>query len=136
MNNYIEESYCSFEVSKLLKEKGLVSETLRGYTNKGKLVSEELWMMTCNAPQSISRPTHTLAIEWIRVNFGIWIYTTGECFGEEWYPQFSVVSEEVWDDLDKRHSILSAHKKIRPIYFSSPQEAIEYALLYALTNLI
>lgn len=52
INNGISEDYCSFEVSKLLKEKGLIQVTDTGYTE-------------C--------PTHALAIKWIRENFKIHI---------------------------------------------------------------
>lgn len=105
MNNEIQEAYCSFEVSKLLKEKGF----------------------------NIYQPTHAIAIEWLRINFGIWIDIgyepeTGtdmlnEPYKIEWY---SMVSKIGYLNLD----IPTFHQ------YNTPQEATEVALLYVLNNLI
>lgn len=60
MNNNITEHYCSPEVGKLLRDKGLAQVTDSGWTE-------------C--------PTYALAIKWIRENFGIHIFTD---FGLGW----------------------------------------------------
>jgi hypothetical protein len=89
--NDIQEHYCSFEVSTLLKEKGFkvmcemfytkprskmfgIDEHGRYYPiiNKSKClyISGQASALIKNI---IYAPTHSMAIEWIRVNFGICI---------------------------------------------------------------
>lgn len=116
LNNNIQESYCSFEVSKLLKEKGfsIRSEPYR-YNPYGELTVLE----------GINCPTHALAIEWIRVNFGVWV-VVNFANGNKWY-------------FDCNRIGFSGEKK--RIYssdydYSSPQEATEVALKYVLEELI
>lgn len=103
MNNNILESYVPFEITQLLKEKGCtqLSKTI---------MSDFPYYDTC---------THALAIEWIRCNFDIHIYTY--CDGRTW-----------------RGSLQKTTGSIIKIFpdNSSPQEATEFALLYTLKNLI
>lgn len=86
MDNSIKESYCSFEVSKMLKEIGfdcecnqIWYEQISTYINRVErnilfgdyqhienLKKHEIGFI-------IKRPTHALAIEWLRINFGIYI---------------------------------------------------------------
>lgn len=115
INNNIQESYCSIEVSKLLKEKGCNLNTEKVFL-EGFIIpfwKDGLCSIVC---EYIS---HTLAIEWLRVNFGIWIFAIP------------------FDDHDWIGRII----KIDEIYeydqlVHSPQEAIEAALLHTLTKLI
>lgn len=87
MNNDIQEDYCSFEVAKLLKEKGYKNQTVHYYidinsrhTNRPSMSSKEFLGRDWNSYPSekessrVSCPTHALAIKWIRENFGIHIY--------------------------------------------------------------
>ena len=102
INNNIQESYCSLEVSKLLEEKGCTLGE-----NKDGLI------------------THALAIEWIRVNFGVWV-VVNFANKNKWY-------------FDCNRIGFSGEKK--RIYssdydYSSPQDAIENALKYVLEELI
>ena len=99
LNNDIQESYCSFEVSKLLESKGC---TL-GEHRDGLI-------------------THALAIEWLRVNFGIWI--CANIVDKDGY--FYSIDRSELDPLD---SIYSDE-------FKTPQEATEAALKYVLEELI
>ncbi len=120
MNNNIQESYCSFEVSKLLKEKGFNARCSRLYDED----SDELKIgfNTNSFNKRISAPAHALAIEWLRVNFGIWIYVL------PYSTLFRPYAEELVD-LD-RFGKWEGHK------YNSPQEATEAALLYTLQNFI
>ena len=81
MNNNITEDYCSFEVSKLLKEKGFnpYFEYNRCYieiaTNEWKECTVEEYeqldiSIGIGNNLVIMRPTHALAIRWISVNYG------------------------------------------------------------------
>ena len=122
INNNIQEAYCSFEVAKLLKEKGL--NYINRCDNKAYNLDNNLLI---NAEQGnivtgyILAPTHALAIEWIRVNFGYWIYIMDAGgFG------YSIQNSKIDGDSG-----------IDGIFeFDSPQEATEAALLYTLQNLI
>lgn len=119
MNNNIKEPYCSFELCKLLKEKGFDISTpyIEGWFNIEKF--PKYYSQGCS---SCSIPTHALAIEWIRVNFGIWI--TVEPF-EGKYFKFIIFSDTV-----------SSVKNLNLANHNSPQEATEAALIHTLKNLV
>ena len=67
MNNNIAEDYCGFEVSKLLKEKGCNLPVNKWFDNTQVRVSYDIGT-------ALGSPTHSLAIKWIRENFGINIH--------------------------------------------------------------
>lgn len=85
MNNNIEEAYCSFEVSKLLKEKGFLilkdGEHPTFYFEGFKRIMKfhrDLWEKYghkeyLNLP-IVQKINQQLAIDWIRVNWGIHIW--------------------------------------------------------------
>lgn len=139
INNNIQESHCSFEVCKLLKEKGfnVLSDSFRVLTDCGKeywqkegfLLHENEYLDVTSCPYHdvdednlILCPTQTIAIEWIRVNFRIWI--TVEPFDGNYF-KFVIFSDSV-----------SSVKDLNLANHNTPQEATEAALLYVLTNLI
>jgi len=118
INNSIEEDYCSFEICKILKEKGFDIITLSGYNLK---TQESLTSFpTRNSDQiALSRPTHALAIKWIRENFNIHIWVEhklGHFKPWVWFYNKSQ-NTEPWD--------------FRATY----EEAIEAALIFVLTKL-
>lgn len=129
MNNNITEAYCSFEVSKLLKEKGFEQLTQKAFIEDGTEYQFETTPQNYNDEngrfyKTSSRPTHSLAIEWIRVNFGKHILTI---------PTYSnhKIKGYVWNN----HLITMDNIGDEGI-FDTPQEATEAALLYTLQNLI
>lgn len=167
LNNNIEEDYCSFEVCKLLKEKGFTQPTLCFYFEDGEFKQNVLIQITgmeyeeeftteynellenwndgftskkgdsrcsgCSKPngylETFSSPTHTLAIKWIRENFGIWIETQHDGT----FNQFTF----------KLSKLNNKNIKTEPHYmhpfgkgFNSSEEATDAALLYVLKNLI
>ena len=149
INNNIKESYCSFEVSKLLKEKEFDVECLHFYTKpKSKMygidehgraypiknTSKKLYTFGQHASSKDDNvylaPTHALAIEWIRVNFGIWIEVPHiNTYGVN---RFHII---VWKyNEEDYHSIYTEDGGY--IVFDSPQEATEAALKYVLEILI
>lgn len=135
INNQISEHYCSFEVSKLLKEKGFNIGSEHYYDSELPYHGDLFYNYKDDFPTLYERPTHALAIEWIRVNFGIQISADGDCYGNEWYSKLSVVSEDLWNNLDMRHEVVSATKKFNNIH-KTLDEATEAALLYTIQNLI
>lgn len=139
LNNNIQEPMCSFEVSKLLKEKGFDIPCYKAFLYKiyepSSITEENITKIKDATNYSDShyekyyRPTHGLAIEWIKVNFGIWI----EIF-------WDVVNSKEKHVLNWKYSISKIgnmeFNSIEAYDFKSSEEAIEAALLYVLTNLI
>lgn len=143
MNNDIYDSHCSFEVSKLLKEKGfkvLIRGVYTHYLITQKSDNPSFCMekneievsgdyiindgpgdLSCDHYYQCSRPTHQLAMEWIRVNFGIWINIEPDIENNRCW--FRIVSEKYTGDGNDK-------------FYNSPQEATEAALLFTLQNLI
>lgn len=132
MNNNIQESYCSFEVSKLLKEKGFgiaVTEywqtNIEGkwnYFDKNSPMNQEPFNYNDDGDNYLSRPTHALAIEWVLVNFGVFItlkpaYSFSKGLYGAKYHLFDMKNGESADS--------------KP--YDSRQEATEAALKYVLT---
>lgn len=125
MNNNIKEPYCPFEVSKLLKNKGFGVPTLKYYMGSGKIYT---WEVPTDGnhknftKEIYSAPTHALAIEWVRINFEVYIspsYAEGnKKYG---YQIFT---------LDDSYMIAQMYS------YSSPEEAAEAGLLYVIENLI
>jgi len=115
INNNTQEDYCSFEVSKLLKEKGFD-------------VSSPYWDFEKVGEMSVRKPTHSLAIKWIRENFGIHI------FGSQFSITTKKYSWEIWDDKNEKNYVYKNDSDEWD--FSSSEEATEAALLYTLQNLI
>ena len=146
MINNIQESYCSFEVSKLLKEKEFKVETKSCYTmylktkksdnpsfrmKKGELTVDINYIIN-NATGDFSnenyyqcaRPTHALAIEWIRVNFNIHIYS------------FPIYINKAIGLSELSGYCFYANRDYIDTEYKTPQEATEAAILYTLQNLI
>ena len=119
----ITEDYVSFEVAKLLKEKGFEQLCDYAYTNKGNYFEvdrsnfDEIYCF---------RPTHQRALKWLREVRGI-ILEPHHAFGEN-------------DKIVCSYAIFMPYKtKFEYIYdtdYLVPIEAVEAALKYVLTNLI
>ena len=129
INNNIQESYCSFEVAKLLKDKKFQVCCEKAYTDDGKLHTPQ----TSGSPlghvnhlfgySSVSAPTHAIAVEWLRVNFGYFVETvTPDGKEGKWGA-----------GVHKVHGIGNYFDNDG---FDSPQEATDAAILYVLQNLI
>lgn len=127
INNNIEESYCSLEVSKLLKEKECEVDTLNVYRSEIFETYGEYelgyYSNSENKKGIVAAPTHALAIEWIRINFGFWIEIYKNASGYGYIIQKTDTGSIIKEITDF-------------IFFNSPQEATELALLYTLQNLI
>ena len=134
MNNNIQESYCSFEVSKLLKEKGFKIPVLLAWDDEdgyltSSYVKDVFKPLNYNtSTYKTSKPTHALAGEWVWVNLGYWIEIT--C--DTWHPtkekrfEFRICGKET--DYDS--SFIGENG-----YYTTSYEAMEAALLYTLNNL-
>jgi hypothetical protein len=125
----IQEAYCSFEIAKLLKEKGF-DERCRSYfindLGDYRRCAVEITDKDCTIEQTL-RPTHQMACAWLRINHQIFIrpniifaahpikyYCEIFCYGDNLNTQQDVTTES----------------------FETPEEAVEAALKYVLKNLI
>ena len=123
--NTITEDYCSFEVSKLLKEKGFTPENWKGKVFVDGQEQEYFAHWHMHGKEFICRPTHALAIKWIRENFKIHIWLDNNAFGYIW--RTNNASELPWEG-DKRNNLNGEIDKEH----EKPEDAVEAALLYTL----
>ena len=121
----ITEDYCSYEVAKLLKEKGF--DTFKPYGWDEELFDKEhprnFSLGFDSKEHWISCPTHQMVMKWLREEYGIsieisalnryrWVYTIYRLFEER--------VAEVWNDGT----------------YVSYEDATDDALKYCLENLI
>lgn len=119
----IEEAYCSFEVSKLLKEKrfdGLCSTAYETITSKHNV--EEVAISNWGKLNQIKRPTHQMAMAWLRDVHDIYIVFFHTNKSGWWYNI---------TDMKDSYVFYSSEKTM-----CSYEEAVEAALKYSLKNLI
>ena len=145
INNEISEDYCSFEVSKLLKENGFKVGTREKYVSSntewlkaGEMFtpSDELDETGCEnhgVPENkmIGAPTHALTIKWIRENFGWEILV--EHLGLYSFKYIIKIPGNYANPIIGTN--YNSNTGITDGY-SSYEEATEAALLFTLQNLI
>lgn len=128
----LKEDFCSYEVAKLLKEKGFDEPLKRFYNSEGKrgISSYYNWNLSdCDC----SCPTHQMAMKWLREKY---------CLHFVIQPMMSMPSCELkWvaDTYDTSifYKELSEFKCVAGTKLcDSPEEAVEEALKYSLENLI
>lgn len=119
------EDYCSYEVAKLLKEKGFEQyKCQHSYNSKGVFQ----WSDNLD-PYEYSAPTHQMAMKWLReIHWVISIipksfYADGRCTSWTYSiwadDNLEIDGEEEWENI-----------------YGSYEEATEAALKYSLKNLI
>ena len=130
----ITEDYCSFELSKLLKEKGF-DWLCRGFYYKGREVAEPYFRSNegidnwNEQPLSVrdlwfSAPTHQMAMKWLREVHKIWFLIYRDFIKGKW--DYAVHHYNYGQEFN--HGVI--------IYYNSYEEAVEAALKYVLENLI
>lgn len=127
----IAEDYCSFEVAKLLEEKGF-NEPIRCWYDSAKDFHEmgaKMHNSDCIS-STIMCPTHQMAIKWLREAHGIFILIKpcDSYFDEEY--EFSIYKKQntvifEWELLEIENSLYEGY-----------EETVEAALKYSLENLI
>ena len=122
----VKEAYCSFEVSKLLREKGFVQETLMVYNQNGNFMPngaiEDTYQIFYPAP------THQMAMAWLREEKNIFI----------------VIEPHVYDYVNEKNKSYVCSLWVGDNYYEyieskdypSYEDAVEAALKYSLENLI
>ena len=106
----IQEDYCSFEVAKLLKEKGFDYQGFDYIDFEGEVIRQD-------------RPTHQMAMKWLRDIHNINIEINFNRYGPN-YRYKIIYKPEILDDIYSTGNYL---------YY---EEAVEVALKYTLENLI
>jgi len=122
----IQEDYVSFEIAKLLKEKGFDEQTVRCYNLKKELcacqcIGDETINSTPN--YLIAAPTHQMACKWLREEYNIIISIA---------PQKDKYNFTPWQLWDSRWVNTKA---ILPLY-DTYEGACEAAIKYCLKHLI
>ena len=118
----ITEDYVSFEIAKLLKEKGFNEPTWTRYEDGNEVIFGDKYDWNNSPMGQISAPTHQMAMKWLREEYGIsieisalkrhqWVYTI--------YRLLEKKVAEVWNDGT----------------YVSYEDATDDALKYCLENL-
>jgi hypothetical protein len=124
----IKEAYCSYEISKLLREKGFDEECFGAYTETNHNVTMFTGQIK-NSEYGISMytaPTHQMACAWLREIYYIFIEIgTSIDLNGNYHYRYSVLNKECnyvrkgYTDFDWKY-----------------EDAVESALKYSLENLL
>lgn len=137
----ITEDYVSFEVAKLLKEKGFDEQCMYMYDSQHTLYStfEQCRQITRNNSDwihyvgklnivPIATPTHQMTLKWLREVHNIFIIIDYVVLSKSFYEYTYEIH-----NMRKKHSIaVSAFRDDYETY----EEAVDSAIKYCLTNLI
>ena len=144
--NMIQEAYCSFEVAKLLKEKGFNESTDKQFFISDKIIGNyNITDRSRNPERYLDDPTHQMAMRWLREihNIDIVIDASVGMLGVKVYVPFISTYKPLKDELSKARQIKRGiyYKDDRGVipalqHFDSYEEAVEAALKYSLENLI
>lgn len=130
----ITEDYVSFEVAKILKEKGFFEKTFTYFDNE--LLCNGVWFEWNNSPMGqISAPTLQMAMKWLREVHNIIIVVEPH----EYDYVNSKTSSYVfclWDGDNYEEPYSNQHSNIHGVAYNSYEEVVEAALKYVLENLI
>lgn len=129
----IKEAYCSYEISKLLKEKGFnvpcnswYMPCSDGSVKKFMLTRPDNYNHYDGFPWTVSRPTHQMAMAWLREVYNIFIeISTSIDLNGDYHFSYTILDKEC--------------KYVRKGYTDfdwNYEEAVEAALKYSLENLI
>ena len=127
----IEEAYCSFEVAKLLREKGFDEKCYQIYDDEGYLSFNHVGYINSEKPNKdfyALAPTHQMAMAWLREEKNIFI----------------VIEPHAYDYVNEKNSSYDYSLWIGDNYYENPskkgfpsyEETVEAALKYILENLI
>lgn len=121
----ITEDYVSFEVAKLLKERGFDEKTLSYY--KDNVLCRGDWFEWNRSPLGhIAAPTHQMTMKWLR---------------EKYYIYADPIKQGNYNDCSEYYTWIVArmgiiHRNSSVADKLSYEEAVEAALKYSLENLI
>ena len=141
----ITEYYVSYEIAKMLKEKGFNERSIASYDPKGQL--QEGYGYWNKTPIWCAAPTYQMAMVWLREIHNIFIdvhlsFTEDpEAYPAAYYVY--ILDAKSGNSLLEKASYIGELNPLMdvsnhnvPIKFNSPEEAVEAALKYTLENLI
>ena len=125
----ITEDYVSFEIAKLLKEKGFDECTLLSYDKNGN--NKDILRPFLEREGDVRKPTLQMTMKWLRSEHGLhcsvdYDYVLG------WYCQITSLKETVEYDYEE----MKHYHPENDNGFSTPEEACEAAIKYCLEKLI
>lgn len=121
----IKEAYCSFEIAKLLKEKGFDEPCYTCYLNKELSHYDYLSTNFELIEEVISAPTHQMAMAWLREEHNIHIDICSVWDVAHWLYQVFVITPRT-----------ARNSYVDKILYTSYEQAVEAGIKYALENLI
>jgi len=131
----IQEVYCSYEVAKLLKEKGFNEYCLKNYWSSDKELHDWKWELSYNRNSDENRntkdcaaPTQQMAMKWLRKVHNILLFILP---AQENGKLAYLVEVWTWNDEEGIYESTYA-----PMPRKEPEQAIEAAIKYVLENLI
>lgn len=122
----IEETYCSFEVAKLLKEKGFDEDCYQKYDDTGYLSLNNIGYINSEKPSEdfyALAPTQQMAMKWLREVHYLWI-DIDPLTNHKW-------TWSIWFMNDPKLKMGESSQVI-----STYEDAVEASLAYVLENLI
>ena len=132
--NMIKEDYVSFEIAKLLKEKGFDCGCDMYYTEIGSVKYTQLKYNHNEIKNRYSRPTHQMATKWLREVHDVFIKIDMIQDG-----MYDIINDFVYKEPIFQYEIIGINGndayKLRG-GFNLYEEAVEAAIKYCLENLI
>lgn len=126
----VKEVYVSFEVAKLLKEKGFDEPIKKHYYDNGVLSTLETEYLNWNLSKTLlSAPTHQMALAWLREKENRYISIVYSYICNKYKVSIDKFNAENISDLNN-------NLYTTDYIYSSYEAAIEAALKYSLENLI
>jgi hypothetical protein len=137
----IKEDYVSYEVAKLLKEKGFNIECRAAYTDYGKLFTTQIQQYITNVLCSkgylwdCTAPTLQMAMKWLREEKNIFIVIEPHSY-DYLNEKTSSYVFAIWEGDNYMEVYSYKNSELRGISYLTYEEAVEAALKYILEKLI
>ena len=120
MNNNITPAHITYEQAVWLKSIGFDAICRSIFLNGIKANTESLYRNSFNAELILTAPEQSVIVEWLRVNFGVWI---------------SVKMSQTESEYSYQGCIQQLNKEnVSASDFETPQEAYSAALSYLMSN--
>ena len=127
----VTEDYVSFEIAKLLKEKGFNENTDKQF-NSDKIVGDYNITDRSRHPERyLDAPTLQMATKWLRQEKHYYIQVMLDSWAYGSHSGYYVVIQKT----DSEFEIMLADK-LDKVFYDEPEEACEAAIKYILENLI
>jgi hypothetical protein len=130
INKDVHEHYCSLEMLQLLYDKGMRYREWTEVAFHRNSLAEHRFNQG-DVSYLKDTVTHQIVVEWLRVNFGIWVYVNLE--GQLDSHSYFVKGKD--EDYPMNKIIKHGYPKYGQ-WYNSPKEAMEAGILYVLNNLI